>query len=222
MPLEDESDSESSLGGGHTNGFTEEHPEGNSTPNSPREDEEGQDIPLSDIESLASDDKADILPRQHLTINNTVALLAAHKSFALQTSLPFSTHQTLTTAAPIEISDVQDDLNRELAFYKQCLDAANEGRDLLQREGMPFSRPNDFFAEMVKTDEHMGKIKRRLFDDAASKKAAAEARKQRDLRRFGKQVQIAKEQERAKEKRATIDKINLLKRSKFLLFTWIG
>lgn len=27
---------------------------------------------------------------------------------------------------------------------------------------MPISRPDDFFAEMLKTDEHMGKVKSRL------------------------------------------------------------
>lgn len=78
---------------------------------------------------------------------------------------------------------------------------------------MPFSRPVDYFAEMVKSDEHMGKIKQKLVDDAASKRAAADARKQRDLKKFGKQVQIAKLQERDKTKRETMEKINLLKRS---------
>lgn len=83
---------------------------------------------------------------------------------------------------------------------------------------MPFSRPVDYFAEMVKSDEHMGKIKAKMTDEAASKKAAADARKQRDLKRFGKQVQVAKLQERDKAKRETLDKIKLLKRSMFHLF----
>ena len=66
---------------------------------------------------------------------------------------------------------------------------------------------------MVKSDEHMGKIKAKMVDEAANKKAAAEARRQRDLKKFGKQVQVAKLQERDKAKRETLDKINLLKRS---------
>jgi rRNA-processing protein EBP2 len=80
-----------------------------------------------------------------------------------------------------------------------------------------FSRPADYFAEMVKSDEHMGKIKQKLIDAAAGKKAAAEARKQRDLKKFGKQVQVAKLQERAKEKKDTIEKIQTLKRSTYCL-----
>lgn len=114
------------------------------------------------------------------------------------------------------ISDVNDDLTRELAFYKQCLDSANEARKLLKKEGVPFSRPNDYFAEMVKSDEHMGKIKQKMTEEAANKKAAAEARKQRDLKKFGKQVQVAKLQERDRQKRDMLGKIDLLKRSMLL------
>ena len=171
-------------------------------------------IPLSDIESLSSDEKGDLVPHQRLTINNTSALLKAHKSIALPiSSHPFSAHQSVSSAAQISIPDVNDDLNRELVFYKQCLDAATEARILLKKEGVPFTRPTDYFAEMVKSDEHMGKIKDKMTEEAASKKASADARRQRDLKKFGKQVQVAKLQERDKAKRETLDKINILKRS---------
>ncbi|KAH1434248.1 hypothetical protein KXX32_000584 [Aspergillus fumigatus] len=115
---------------------------------------------------------------------------------------------------PIEVPDPNDDLNRELAFYKVCQAAASEARRLLKKEGVPFTRPGDYFAEMVKTDEHMSKIKKKLYDEAAAKKAAAEARKQRDLKKFGKQVQVAKLQQRQKEKRETLEKINELKKKR--------
>ncbi|KAK8151843.1 eukaryotic rRNA processing protein EBP2-domain-containing protein [Phyllosticta citrichinensis] len=181
------------------------------------DDDDEEDVPLSDLESVASDEKGDIIPHQKLTINNTTALLAAVKRIEMKTSkLSFSEHQSITSAERIEVEDTNDDLNRELAFYKQALAAAKEARGLLRKEGVPFSRPNDFFAEMVKSDEHMGKIKQKLVDEAASKKAATEARKQRDLKKFGKAVQVAKQQERDKAKRETLEKINVLKRSKSL------
>jgi len=129
--------------------------------------------------------------------------------------MDFSEHQSVTTSQPVEIADVEDDLTRELAFYKQSLSAATEARKLLKKEGASFSRPVDYFAEMVKSDEHMGKIKQKLIDSAASKKAASDARRQRDLKKFGKQVQIAKLQERDKAKRETLEKISLLKRSAY-------
>lgn len=65
----------------------------------------------------------------------------------------------------------------------------------------------------------MGKIKQKMIDEAAGKKAAADARRQRDLKKFGKQVQVAKLQERAKEKRDTLEKINILKRSTHIQLT---
>ncbi|KAH9877783.1 hypothetical protein J1614_003000 [Plenodomus biglobosus] len=179
------------------------------------EDEEEDDIPLSDLDSVASDDKGDIIPHQRLTINNTTALTAAlHRIQLPYNKLAFSEYQAVVTDEPVEIEDVEDDLSRELAFYKQCLSSVKDARKKLKKEGVSFSRPADYFAEMVKSDEHMGKIKQKLIDAAAGKKAAAEARKQRDLKKFGKQVQVAKLQERAKEKRETIEKIQTLKRKR--------
>ncbi|KAI4163466.1 MAG: hypothetical protein LQ342_002973 [Letrouitia transgressa] len=172
-------------------------------------------IPLSDLEDLSDEQREDVLPHQRLTINNSVALTKAYRSIALPVAeLSFSENQSVTSTEPILISDINDDLTRELAFYKQCLDAAKEGISLLKKEGVPSTRPADFFAEMVKSDEHMGKIKQKLTDEAARRKAAAEVRKQRDMKKFGKEVQIAKLQERDKAKRDTLDKINLLKRKR--------
>jgi len=180
------------------------------------EEEDEEDIPLSDIESLASDEKGDVIPHQRLTINNTTALNRSLKSFALPSSLPFSANQTITSAEPVQIQDVEDDLSRELAFYKQSLDAVKEARAKLKKEGVPFTRPADYFAEMVKSEEQMGKVRAKMVDETARKKASADARRQRDLKKFGKAVQVAKLQERDKAKRETLDKIGALKRSKSL------
>ncbi|KAF3908493.1 hypothetical protein ABW21_db0204831 [Orbilia brochopaga] len=67
---------------------------------------------------------------------------------------------------------------------------------------------------MVKSEEHMGRIKERIKEDAARKQASADAKRQRDLKKFGKQVQVARLQERQKEKREMLDKINVLKRKR--------
>ncbi|CAG8952732.1 hypothetical protein HYFRA_00008976 [Hymenoscyphus fraxineus] len=198
----DESDSDSSAGE-------------NDQDNSDSEDEDDEDIPMSDLEDLSDDEKEDIIPHQRLTINNTVALTAALKRIALPVAkMSFAEHQSITTSEPVAIEDVSDDLKRELAFYAQSLSAAQQARKLLKDEGVPFTRPKDYFAEMVKADEHMAKIKAKLIEEAAGKKASAEARKQRDLKKFGKQVQVAKQQERDKERKTTLDKIKDLKRKR--------
>ncbi|KIL91183.1 hypothetical protein FAVG1_05881 [Fusarium avenaceum] len=182
------------------------------------EEEDEEDIPMSDLEDLDDEDKEDIIPHQRLTINNTTALLAALNRISIPTdkSVPFSAHQSLLSSAATaeSIPDVQDDLQRELAFYSQSLGAARSARKLLRQEGVPFSRPKDYFAEMIKEDAHMEKVKAKLVEEASNKKAAQEARKMRDLKKFGKQVQVAKIQERHKAKRDTLDKIKNLKRKR--------
>ncbi|KAF3021076.1 rRNA-processing protein and EBNA1-binding protein ebp2 [Neopestalotiopsis sp. 37M] len=182
------------------------------------EEEDEEDIPMSDLEDLPENEKEDLIPHTRLTINNTSALLASVKRIAIPTdkSVPFATHQcvTSTEATADDIEDVQDDLKRELAFYKQSLEAAKLARSLLKAENVPFSRPNDYFAEMVKDDGHMEKVKAKLLEEASAKKASAEARKLRDLKKFGKQVQNAKLQERQKAKRDTLEKIKSLKRKR--------
>ncbi|CAI7578129.1 hypothetical protein PCG10_000163 [Penicillium crustosum] len=176
------------------------------------EEEEEEDIPLSDLEE---DEREDVVPHQRLTINNSAAILSALKRISfIGPNTPFSEHNSIVSKEPIEVEDANDDLNRELAFYKVCQAAATQARGLLKKEGIPFTRPGDYFAEMVKNDEHMSLIKKKLYEEAASKKASAEARRQRDLKKFGKQVQNSKLQQRHKEKREMLEKINTLKKKR--------
>ncbi|KAJ5356179.1 Eukaryotic rRNA processing [Penicillium concentricum] len=176
------------------------------------EEEEEEDIPLSDLDE---DEREDVVPHQRLTINNSAAILSALKRISfIGPQTPFSEHNSLVSKEPIEIEDANDDLNRELAFYKVCQVAATQARGLLKKDGIPFTRPGDYFAEMVKNDEHMALIKKKLYEEAAGKKASAEARRQRDLKKFGKQVQNSKLQQRHKEKREMLEKINTLKKKR--------
>ncbi|KAM0324199.1 hypothetical protein ACHAQA_008393 [Verticillium albo-atrum] len=180
------------------------------------EEEDDQDVPLSDLEG--EEERDDMIPHTRLTINNKAALQAALARIAIDTSssAPFVTHQSLVSSKPTadSIPDVSDDLQRELALLAQSLEAARKGRSLLIKEGVPFSRPGDYFAEMAKDDGQMQKVKEKLVEEATAKKASADARKLRDLKKFGKQVQIAKLQERQKAKKDTLEKISLLKKKR--------
>lgn len=174
------------------------------------------DVPFSD---LSEEDRTDIVPHHRQTINNGPAIIASTKSVTIaKPEMPFSAHNSLVSLLPAlatSVPDPNDDLTRELEFYRIAQDAAVSARELLLEAGIPFSRPNDYFAEMVKTDEHMGKVRKKMYDEAAAKKASSEAKAQRQAKKFGKQVQRAKEEERARTRRETLDKIKDLKRSKF-------
>ncbi|KAG5366476.1 rRNA-processing protein [Yarrowia sp. B02] len=172
---------------------------------------EVEDIPLSDVE-LDSDN--DAIPYQKVTKNNKPALLQAKARISLPYAKMTFVDTLVHTSGAIELKDIYDDMEKELAFYKQGLEAAQTARKELLKAKVPFTRPLDYFAEMVKSDEHMEKLKQKLIEEATSKKASEEARRQRDLKKFGKKVQHNKLQERAKDKRDTLDKIKSLKRKR--------
>ncbi|KAJ3180233.1 rRNA-processing protein and EBNA1-binding protein ebp2 [Geranomyces variabilis] len=149
--------------------------------------------------------------------NNTTALLSRLKDIRIDQpgfKVPWIETMSVTSLAPLDLApaDVQDDLKRELAFYKQALHAAEEGRRRVRAAKVPFSRPDDFFAEMVKSDEHMARVRQRLLDEAASIQASEKARKQRDLKKFGKKVQQEKLAERVKNKKSEIEKVKVARK----------
>ena len=133
--------------------------------------------------------------------------------------------------------DVDNDLERELALcvqpqtfrpnsltdhpdrisYKQALACAQTAHTLATQHTLPFTRPADFFAEMVKSDAHMERIRQRLLDETAGIKRSEDKRKQREGKKFGKQVQIEKLKERERSKKEMDDRLKGLKRSKFAL-----
>ncbi|CCK69213.1 Ebp2p KNAG_0C01000 [Huiozyma naganishii CBS 8797] len=183
---------------------------------SDEEDEEKEeiDVPLSDVEF---DSDADVVPHHKLTINNTKAMKHALERVQLPWAKhSFQEHQAVTSSedTDAQIKDIYDDTERELAFYKQSLDAVSQARVHLKRLHVPFLRPLDYFAEMVKSDEHMDKLKGKLVKEASEKKAHEDARKQRQLKKFGKQVQVATLQKRQLEKKETLEKIKSLKKKK--------
>jgi rRNA-processing protein EBP2 len=201
---EDEEDKEEGESAGEGSGDEEE--------DGSDELEDHEDVPLSDVEL---DDDADVVPFQKTTVNNKAALKQALSTIALPAKgLEFFQHMSVTNAEPIVLKDIYDDLERELAFYKQGVEAVKIAKKSLAKENIPFTRPTDYFAEMVKSDEHMDRLKQKLIEEATSKKVSQDAKRQRELKKFGKQVQHAKLQERQKEKRDTMDKIKSLKRKR--------
>ena len=72
----------------------------------------------------------------------------------------------------------------------------------------------DYFAEMVKSDSHMERIRQRLLNESAEIKRSEEKRKERQNKKYGKQIQVEKQKERERTKRDMDERIKGLKRSK--------
>ena len=95
----------------------------------------------------------------------TASLLAEKKNWdwsetldvVPHTPLPFNKDVAKTTSGVSSATatnplGIHDDLQREVAFYDVALEAVLEAKLLCHKAGIPFTRPDDFFAEMVKTD----------------------------------------------------------------------
>ena len=102
-----------------------------------------------------------------------------------------------------------------LHSYKQALHSAKAARTLAAEHRLPFTRPDDFFAEMVKTDAHMERIRQRLLDESANIAKSEARRREREGKKIGKQVQLEKLKERERSKKDMEDRLKGLKRSAF-------
>lgn len=181
------------------------------------EDEESESEDEESEEEEEEDDSEEDKPREKVFANNQKALKKAYNRLRLPwEATRFVEHQTLTTSAPIHtlVENIEDDTQRELAFYKASLEATSIAKKKLLQQKVPFHRPLDYFAEMLKTDDHMEKLKQRLIQEESEKLARQEARRQRNLKKFGKQVQIQTMQKRQQEKKDTLDKIKSLKKKR--------
>lgn len=110
----------------------------------------------------------------------------------------------------------QHDFKREMLFYRQAQATVIEGLRRLQTAyGIKqTARPADYFAEMVKSDEQMQKVREQLQAKQNSLQASEKAKRQRDLKKFGKKVQQEVTLKRQAEKREMLAKISSYKKGK--------
>nr|CAG4636499.1 EOG090X0D84 [Eubosmina coregoni] len=109
---------------------------------------------------------------------------------------------------------VVDDLLREKLFYRQAQSAIIEGLARLKTLGIPTRRPDDYFAQMAKSDEHMLKVKGRVLSLQTAQERSQKVKKVRELKKYGKKVQIEVGLQRAKEKRELLSKVKQFREGK--------
>ncbi|KAL3945861.1 MAG: hypothetical protein SGBAC_000012 [Bacillariaceae sp.] len=181
-------------------------------------DEEEEDSDEEGDQSEEENEKKDAVGkarRKELQANNTnnskalkvvtAELVAAHAKLPWaerfdiipQTPLPFGENGD-ADSNPL---DVHDDLKREVAFYKMALEGVNEARKQCKQNNIPFSRPDDFFAEMLKTDDHMAKVKDRLIFESKKMEAVAQRKGNREQKLRAKESQANKLAEKSRRKK---------------------
>ncbi|XP_060629263.2 probable rRNA-processing protein EBP2 [Anolis sagrei] len=120
---------------------------------------------------------------------------------------------TNTTSAPSnqttdnDADDPEDDFKREMSFYHQAQASVLEALPRLHKLKIPTRRPDDYFAEMAKSDQQMQKIRQKLKSKQEAMEKSERAKQLRALRKYGKKVQTEVLQKRQKEKSTMLNSI---------------
>ncbi|XP_015114712.1 probable rRNA-processing protein EBP2 homolog [Diachasma alloeum] len=102
---------------------------------------------------------------------------------------------------------VVNDFKRETMFHRQAQAAVVDGISRIKKFGIPTIRPDDYFAEMVKTDEHMHKIRENLARKQHAAQRSEKVRQLRQQRKVGKQMQIEATLKKHAEKKKMLDEV---------------
>ncbi|XP_065082406.1 probable rRNA-processing protein EBP2 homolog [Ochlerotatus camptorhynchus] len=109
---------------------------------------------------------------------------------------------------------VLNDFKREILFHRQAQAAAVEGIKRLHDMGIVTKRPDDYFAEMAKTDEHMQRIRKVLLAKQEGIAKSERTRQLREQRRIGKLIQRQATEKRDEERRKMLDDIKKFRKGK--------
>lgn len=110
--------------------------------------------------------------------------------------------------------DVHNDFKREMLFYRQAQATVLQGIAKLHKLGIATKRPEDYFAQMAKSDEHMQKIREKLLSKEKALERSEKAKKLRELKKYGKQIQREVMNQRQKEKKQMMDSVKKYKKGK--------
>lgn len=95
--------------------------------------------------------------------------------------------------------------------YASALAATKQALNSLKQLKIPFQRPLDFYAETVKPDSHMAKVKQVLLNEQRKTAEVEERKKQQAIRKFSKVAKSEAQKKKSKEKREALDAIDELK-----------
>lgn len=113
----------------------------------------------------------------------------------------------MTLESPLSDKLALDDLTREQRFAELATAATHQGLALLRKNKTKFRRPGDYFAEMVKTDTHMQKIKSRLITEKEKIDKAQTRRNNRDISKNKRKIRSEQLERQQKKKQKANEEI---------------
>ncbi|XP_033357710.1 probable rRNA-processing protein EBP2 homolog [Bombus vosnesenskii] len=102
---------------------------------------------------------------------------------------------------------VLNDFRRETMFHRQAQGAVMDAIARLKKLGIPTTRPDDYFAEMAKSDTHMQKVRQNLMRQQIIAQRSEKVRQLRQQRKVGKQMQIEATLKKHAEKRKLLEEV---------------
>uniref|UniRef100_A0A1A9WZ15 Uncharacterized protein n=1 Tax=Glossina brevipalpis TaxID=37001 RepID=A0A1A9WZ15_9MUSC len=163
--------------------------------------------------------KIDLPWLERMDMTNDLAPLAPELALALEKheqkrANMFKGNAKIPYLHPEE-DPVLNDFKREMLFHRQAQAAVLEGIKNLHELGVKTKRPDDYFAEMTKTDEHMQKVRANLIAKQEGQAKSERIRQIRLQRKMGKLMDKQLKVERENQKREMLENIKKFRKGKF-------
>jgi rRNA-processing protein EBP2 len=113
-----------------------------------------------------------------------------------------------------EADPVLNDFKREILFHRQAQAAVTDGIAKLKELGVPTKRPDDYFAEMAKTDEHMQKIRKHLVAKQEGQQRSERVKQLRESKKMSKIIQRENLDKKQAEKRQHMNDLKAFRKGK--------
>lgn len=102
---------------------------------------------------------------------------------------------------------VLNDFRRETMFHRQAQGAVMDGIARLKKLGIVTTRPDDYFAEMAKSDKHMQQVRENLMKKQVIAQRSEKVRQLRQQKKVSKQMQIEATLKKHAEKRKMLEEV---------------
>lgn len=109
---------------------------------------------------------------------------------------------------------ILNEFKRENLIHRQAQAAVVEGIKKLKDLGIPTRRPDDYFAEMAKSDEHMQKVRKNLMAKQAAQARTEKVRQLRDQKKIAKRVQNDTKLKQAADKKQMMEQLKRVRKGK--------
>jgi len=107
-----------------------------------------------------------------------------------------------------------DDFKRETTFAMEAKSVLLLALPKLKENSIAIERPEDYYAEMARSDKQMSKVKSKLIQKQEEQDRRQKLRKLREQRKIGKQVQLEVKKKRQEEKKEFTKKVKQAQKRK--------